>query len=137
MSLAMGLIVASNTHAGVVEIDVTGIAQARGHVRVELCTRTTFLTKDCPYQGAAVAMRGATLVHISNVAPGEYAAQAFVDETDEGVVHQNVLGIPRERIGFSNDAPLRARGPRFKDAAFAVGVEMRRITLKVRRLFGD
>ncbi len=127
---------ASVAHASLVEVAVTGIAQARGHVRVELCTRTTFLTRDCPYQGNAPAMRGATLVEISNVPPGEYAAQAFHDETDQGVVHQNAFGIPRERIGFSNDAPLHIQGPRFIDAAFSVGSEMRRITLKVGHLIG-
>lgn len=129
------LAVAQVAHASLVEVAVTGVAQARGHVRVELCTRTTFLTRDCPYQGEAPATPGATLVHISNVAPGRYAAQAFQDETDQGVVHQNAFGIPRERIGFSNDAPLHVRGPRFIEAAFSVGSEMRRITLKVGHLF--
>ena len=130
------LAVAQVAHASLVEVAVTGVAQARGHVRVELCTRTTFLTRDCPYQGEAPATLGATLVDISNVAPGQYAAQAFQDETDQGVVHQNAFGIPRERIGFSNDAPLHVRGPRFIEAAFSVGHEMRRITLKVGHLFG-
>ena len=124
-------------HAGLVEVAVNGIAEARGHVRVELCTRNTFLTNDCPYQGVAVATRGATLVRIANVPPGEYAAQAFQDETDQGVVHQNMLGIPKERIGFSNDAPLHVKGPRFTEAAFAVGGDMRQITLKVKHLFGN
>ena len=136
-ALLASVVVVGAAHAGLVEIAVTGIAEARGHVRVELCTKTTFLTKDCPYQGMAPAMRGATLVQISNVPPGEYAAQAFHDESDQGVVHQNVFGIPRERIGFSNDAPLRVKGPRFNDAAFSVGGEMRRITLKVKHLFGQ
>jgi uncharacterized protein (DUF2141 family) len=137
LAFATSAMLATAAHAGLVEIAVTGIAEARGHVRVELCTRTTFLTKDCPYQGVARAMRGETLVQISNVPPGEYAAQAFQDETDQGIVHQNLFGVPRERIGFSNDAPLRVKGPRFGDAAFSVGGEMRKITLKVKHLFGE
>lgn len=122
--------------AAIVEVAVTGVAQARGHVRVELCTRDTFLTEACPYQGAAPATVGATVVRIAEVPPGVYAAQAFHDETDQGVIHQNLLGVPRERVGFSNDAPLHVRGPRFKEAAFLVGDEAERITLKLRRLFG-
>ncbi len=137
LTLVTLVMVASTAHAGLVEIAVTGIAQARGHVRVELCTKTTFLTKDCPYQGMAPAMRGATLVQISNVPPGEYAAQAFHDETDQGVVHQNAFGVPRERVGFSNDARLHVSGPRFNDAAFSVGSEMRKITLRVKHLFAE
>lgn len=132
---AVALLVAAPLRAAIVEVAVTGIAEARGHIRVELCTQDTFLTQSCPYQGEAPAKIGATVVRIASVAPGEYAAQAFHDETDQGVVHQNLLGIPRERIGFSNDAPLRIRGPRFRDAAFVVGEEVARITLRLRHLF--
>jgi uncharacterized protein (DUF2141 family) len=135
MLVALGLVAAAPSRAALVEIAVTGVAEARGHVRVELCTRDTFLKESCPYQGAAPATPGATLVKISNVPPGEYAVQAFHDESDQGVVHQNLLGIPRERIGFSNDAPLHISGPRFKDAAFSVGDEAKRVTLKLRHLF--
>jgi uncharacterized protein (DUF2141 family) len=121
--------------ASVVEVAVTGVVEARGHVRVELCTKSTFLTLDCPYQGAAPAKVGATLVRIE-APPGLYAAQAFQDVTDQGVVHQNFLGVPREKVGFSNDAPVHLHGPRFKDAAFLVSDEMKKITLRLRRFFG-
>ena len=123
-------------HAALVQIAVTGVTQARGHVRVELCPESRFLTDTCPIQGQAPASVGSTVVTIADVPPGQYAVQAFHDVTDQGVVHQNLLGVPREAIGFSNDAPLRLHGPRFKDAAFSVGREAQRITLKLRRLFG-
>ncbi len=132
----LGLASASaQAHATMVQIAVTGVGDSRGHVRVELCTKDTFLTSACPYQGAAPATPGLTWVTIAEVPPGEYAAQAFHDETDAGVVHQNILGIPRERIGFSNNAPLHVRGPLWKDAAFSVGSEVSRISLKLRHLF--
>lgn len=134
--LALGCVpVSAVAHAAMVQIAVTGVTEARGHVRVELCTKDTFLTNDCPYQGQAPAVVGSTLVTVADVPPGQYAVQAFHDVTDQGVVHQNVLGIPKESIGFSNDAPLRLRGPRFRDAAFFVGHEAQSITLKLRRLF--
>lgn len=134
-AVAAGVLLAASARAAVVEIAVTGIVEARGHVRVQLCTKDTFLKPSCPYEGAAPATVGATMVKINAVEPGEYAVQAFHDESDQGVVHQNFLGIPRERIGFSNDAAVHVHGPRFKDAAFMVGQEAERITLKVRHLF--
>lgn len=136
LTIAASLAFVGAAHAGLVEIAVTGVARARGHVRVELCTKDTFLTEDCPYQGAALATPGSTVVRISNVPPGDYAAQAFQDETDQGVVHQNFIGIPKERVGFSNDAPLHVKGPRFSDASFMVGGDSRHITLRVKHLFG-
>lgn len=125
----------ARAHAGDVIIAVTGVVEARGHVRVDLCTRRTFLTDRCTYHADAPAEIGSTLVTVPNVPPGDYAAQVFHDDTDQGVVHRNFFGVPRERIGFSNDARVHIRGPRFAEAAFAVGTEPTRITLHIRRLF--
>jgi uncharacterized protein (DUF2141 family) len=125
----------AGARAAMVQIEVTGVTQARGHVRVELCTKDTFLTDACQIQGQAPAVVGTTLVTVNDVPPGQYAVQAFHDVTDQGVVHQNLLGIPKESVGFSNNAPLRLRGPRFADAAFFVGKGALSITLRLRRLF--
>jgi uncharacterized protein (DUF2141 family) len=125
------------SRAAEVAVHVTGVSNPRGHVRVELCTRRTFLTDACPYTAAAPATVGETVVEISEVPPGEYAIQAFDDDLDAGHVHQNILGIPRERVGFSNDAPLHVQGPIFSEAAFKVGEGAREVTLRLRKvLFG-
>lgn len=126
---------AATARAALVEVEVTGVNDNRGHIHVDICTQGTFLKDSCPYSGDADAIPGATVVTVAGVPPGEYAVQAFHDETGEGVIHQNVLGIPREPIGFSNDAPLHLRGPRFSDAAFVVNRDVERITLKLRHLF--
>jgi uncharacterized protein (DUF2141 family) len=120
--------------AAVVEIAVTGVVHARGHIHVDLCTEDTFLKDNCPYEGSAVATPGATVVTITGVPPGEYAAQVFHDEHDDGKVRRTVLGIPTEPIGFSNDAPLHVHGPKFREAAFAVEHGVERITLKLRSI---
>ncbi|HEY5070419.1 MAG TPA: DUF2141 domain-containing protein [Caulobacteraceae bacterium] len=129
------LIATAPARAAMVEVSVNGVTDARGHIRVDLCTRDTFLKPSCPYSGAAEAMTGSTTVKIAGVPPGQYAIQAFHDETDQGVVHQNFLGIPREAIGFSNDAPVHLRGPSFADAAFTVERGMQRISIRLRHLF--
>lgn len=134
VAVLAALALAQPARATIVEVTVTGVTSTRGHVRVELCTRETFLTQDCIYQGSAPAQVGSTVVRME-VPPGVYAAQAFHDVTDQKVVHQNFLGVPRERIGFSNDAPVHLHGPRFKDAAFSVGDDVQRITLRLRRFF--
>ena len=118
--------------AAVVEVAVTGVVNARGHIHVDLCTEDTFLKDNCPYEGSAVATPGSTLVRITGVPPGQYAAQVFHDEHDDGHVHRTILGIPTEPIGFSNDAPLHLHGPKFKEAAFAVAHGVERITLRLR-----
>jgi uncharacterized protein (DUF2141 family) len=132
-ALAFALADASAS-AAVVEIAVTGVTQARGHVHVDLCTEDTFLKENCPYEGSAPAVPGATIVKIAGVPPGQYAAQVFHDEDDRGRIKRNFLGIPTEPVGFSNDAPLHLHGPRFADAAFAVEHGVEKITLRLRDL---
>ncbi len=132
--LALAVSSALPASAAVVEIAVTGVVQARGHIHVELCTQDTFLKPNCPYVGSAAATPGATVVKIAGVPPGQYAAQVFHDENDDGEIKRNFLGIPTEPIGFSNDAPLHLRGPRFTEAAFAVEHGVEKITLKLRDL---
>jgi uncharacterized protein (DUF2141 family) len=122
------------SQAAQLEVHVTGVSNPHGHVRVELCTRQTFLTSSCPYMGAAPATLGDTVVEISEVPPGEYAIQAYDDDLDAGHVHQNILGIPREPVGFSNDAPLHVQGPIFSEAAFKVGEGAREVTLRLRKI---
>jgi uncharacterized protein (DUF2141 family) len=137
LGLMAVVIGAGASQAAQVDVHVTGVSNPRGHVRVELCTRQTFLTDACPYTAAAPATVGDTVVQLSEVPPGEYAIQAFDDDLDAGHVHQNILGIPRERVGFSNDAPLHVQGPIFSEAAFKVGEGAREVTLRLRKvLFG-
>jgi uncharacterized protein (DUF2141 family) len=120
--------------AGDVTVSVANVRGDMGHVRVALCTQATFLKDDCAYNASAPARRGETVVNVTGVEPGHYAAQVFYDDTDAGKVHQNVLGIPREGVGFSNDARLHLRGPRFRDAAFPVAEGGAQIRLKLRYL---
>jgi uncharacterized protein (DUF2141 family) len=126
---------AGAAHATMIDIHITGVEDDRGLVRVELCTKQTFLTGACPYSAAAPATAGETVVQVQ-APPGEYAIQAYHDDTDSGHVHQNFLGIPKERIGFSNDAPLRLHGPRWDDAAIEVGTGLQSVTLRLRHLIG-
>ncbi len=124
---------AAPAQGAIVEVAVSGIEAARGHVRVQLCTKDTFLKPNCPYRGEAPAEVGSTVVKVNDVTPGQYAVQAFQDENDTGRLERNFLGVPKEGVGFSNDAPVGVRGPSFKDAAFTVEKGVERISLKLRR----
>ena len=61
-----------------------------------------------------------------------WAAQAFHDENRNGVIDRNLLGIPKEGLGFSNDAPFRFGPPAFADAAVQVVAPGGRIRLTLR-----
>ena len=117
---------------GVVEIEVAGVRNGHGHVLAALCDRREFLSERCRLNGAVEARPGSVLVRVTSVPPGTYAVQAWHDENDNGRIDRDMLGIPREGIGFSRDAPIRFGPPSFKDAQFAVGDGGGRTTLRLR-----
>lgn len=108
---------------GVVEVTVTGVRNAAGHVLVAVCDQASFLAPTCPYRGRAPARPGAVLVRVTGVPAGTYAVQAFHDENDNGKLDRNFLGMPREGMGFSRDAPMRFGPPDFAAAAVTLTAE--------------
>jgi uncharacterized protein (DUF2141 family) len=111
---------AAQDRRGPIEIVVWNIRKGIGHIRVDICTKATFVHAhlNCPYHGAAPAQAGMTAVMVPDVPQGDFAAQVFQDEQDIGRVPRSVIGIPLVGVGFSNDAPAPLRPPRFADARF-------------------
>ncbi len=110
---------------------VEGLRFSGGSVRVDICTPETFLKAECPYSGAALALKGTTMVTVEGVPPGTYAAQIYHDWNDNHRVDRQALGIPKEGLAFSNDAPLGLHGPSFKRAAFVHTDEPQSLTVKL------
>lgn len=133
--LALALLAGTGAGRGAtVAVRVDGVPDARGTVHVELCPRALFLG-DCPTWAEAPAVAGTTVVTLNGVPPGEYAAQAYQDVNRNGRIDRGLFGIPREPIGFSNDAPLGVKGPSFDRARFRVDEPGTSIRFKLRRLF--
>jgi uncharacterized protein (DUF2141 family) len=111
-----------------IQIAVSNVRNDRGHVRVELCTEKQFM-KDCTFSGEAPAHVGTVIVTIRDVPAGRYAAQVSHDENDNHQVDRGWFGIPKEGVGFSNNAKIRMGPPRFAEAAFDHGGMPQRIAL--------
>jgi uncharacterized protein (DUF2141 family) len=117
--------------AGSITVEVSGVRAATGMVRVSVCPRKLFLG-DCPWSGSAPAHGGVVMVVVHDVPPGRYAVQAFHDADADGKLARNWMGIPREGIGFSNDAMAHLTYPRFSVAAFEHGATAQHIPVTVR-----
>ena len=114
------LLTAGSARAADVAVTVSGVRNAHGKVLVALCSQADFLHPHCTWKAHAAARPGVVHVTITGVPPGTYAAQAFHDENGNGRLDRNFLGLPREGMGFSRDAPMHYGPPRFDSAAFPV-----------------
>jgi len=121
--------------AATLTAEIDNIRNARGHVHVDVCPQDRFLKDDCPYSGDAVARTGKTIVLVRDVPPGRYAVQAFHDENDNHRVDRALFGIPKEGVGFSNDAPIGLGPPKWADAVFTVALDTT-IRLRMRYFLG-
>lgn len=118
------------------DIELTGVEDSRGVVRVAVCTPATFTTKQCPFFGAVPAHPGSVVVSVEGIPPGRYAVQAYHDGDGNGRLRRGLFGLPAEAIGFSRDAPLRLGPPRFEDAAIDVSEPATTTSLRLRHVGG-
>lgn len=118
------------------DIELTGVEDSRGLVRVAICTPETFATKNCPFFGAVPAHPGSVVVSVGGIPPGRYAVQAYHDGDGNGRLRRGLFGLPAEAIGFSRDAPLRLGPPRFEDAAIDVSEPATATSLRLRHVGG-
>jgi uncharacterized protein (DUF2141 family) len=103
----------------VVRVSVTNIRAQQGFIMVALYDeanwgRTAVTRARVPVTGDVVAFT------LTAPAPGRYAIRMFQDVNGDGAMDTNVIGIPTEPIGFSNNAPLQFGPPAFDVAAFEV-----------------
>jgi len=61
-----------------------------------------------------------TRVSVGSVQSGEYAIRVFHDTNSNQKLDSNLLGIPNEPFGFSNDATGNFGPAKWKDAKFTV-----------------
>lgn len=121
---------------GILTFQIANVRSDNGHVHVEICPEPRFLKDDCPYSADAPAHMGTTTVTIRGVPPGRYAAQVFHDENNNRRVDRALFGVPKEGVGFSNDARISLGPPKFTDAAFDANGQSENLTLHMRYFLG-
>ena len=75
-------------------------------------------SQTAPMQG------GKARLVFTGLAPGRYALRAFADENGNGKLDTNLMGMPTERYGFSNDAKGNRAAPGFDAAAIRVDADL-------------
>lgn len=122
-------------NAATLTAEIGNVRNVRGHVHIDICSQDRFLKANCLYAGDAPARIGNTVVVVQGVPPGRYAVQAYHDENDNRDVDRGLFGIPKEGIGFSNDARIAFGPPKWADAMFELQGDIR-IHLKLRYFLG-
>ena len=96
------------------------MATQKGSVNVAVYdSDESFLSFDRVLKTDSVAANeGSVEFNIPDLPPGEYALAVFHDENNNGKLDTNWLGIPKEKVAFSN-AKMKTFGPpKYHECAF-------------------
>jgi uncharacterized protein (DUF2141 family) len=94
---------------------------AGGTVRIALCPSAQSYDSEKGCKVLAQKASGQVVrLDVRDLQEGRYAIKAFHDVNDSGEMDFNLIGIPKEPYGFSNDATATMSAPKFEQAAFVV-----------------
>lgn len=124
---------AGTAHAADLTIEVGGVDSGDGKVVVSIYKSSdSFLKKPLASVSVAALKQGVKAV-FSNLEPGDYAASAYHDENDNGKLDTNMLGIPKEPTGASNNAQGKLGPPKYEQAKFNLAAADMAINFQLRR----
>jgi len=114
-----------------VSVHVTGLERDEGSVRIAVFDGPEGFTEE-PHLAVVVSPTDLSAEWTVRLPYGVYAVAVVHDADDNGRLNTNLLGMPRERYGFSNDARGTFGPPSFEDASVVVAEPSVRIPVNVR-----
>lgn len=110
------ILAASLSHAADLTVQVNDLKSAEGSVMIAVFNSAAdFMKKPVASMQSAASLAGSAAV-IKDLPAGEYAVVVYHDANGNGKLDKNLMGIPTEDYGFSNNAAGKFGPPSF-DAA--------------------
>ncbi len=132
--IALAALTACHTAgAATLTVKAEGFDNSDGFVRIQLAASEAAWQNQEKAHSARVekAVEGTMTLTFNDLPAGTYALRLIHDENGNDQLDTNMVGIPKEGYGFSNDAG--SFGPaKWKDAAFEVTESGSDITIRVR-----
>lgn len=120
---------------GTLVVLLDGFRNSQGNVIVSLFRQSKGFPEDMnravENADAAITDRKARVV-FENISYGEYALSVLHDENRNGRMDSNLMGIPREGHGASNNPERQFAPPKFEEARFLLDSEEKSLTVRVR-----
>lgn len=122
-TLSAALSLTAIAHAATLTVEINGISAASGILSAKVAASADEhdgKVKHTAGERVNVSAKGTVTLHFANLAPGNYAISVMHDENGNGKLDSNILGIPKEAYGFSNN-PRVMRKPTYDEAKFELG----------------
>lgn len=141
---ALILLMAASTGASITEdkfainLVVSGADPGVGQVLVSLFDSSETYMRDPMIEAeAAVNSEGRADFDLGKHSPGEYAVVVIYDKNGNGKLDTGLFRIPKEKIGFSNNAKGRIGPAKWNDARFFLSDSDIRIDVQLKKAKRD
>lgn len=114
------------------EIDIANIKKLKGSVAIGIFnSENGFLIKGKEYKTKIIKVNS-TIIHceFKDLPDGNYAVAVYHDENSDNKFNTNLLGLPKEAYGFSNNFKPVVSKPKFSDTEFNLNSD-KKITIKL------
>ena len=114
------ILLVTKASAAELKINVSSISSEQGHLLVALFSgEDSYNSGESKWSSRVKVTGDKEEVIFSDLPEGEYAVKMYHDENDNMALDTNILGIPSEGYGFSNNGG-RFGQPEYKKASFKV-----------------
>lgn len=122
--------------AAPVKINFSQTMGKSGKIFFAVFDKASQFPKGKPVKIGSVAISGQRVISATLDLPaGDYAVSTFLDENNNGKLDQNMVGIPKERFGFSNNPRILTGPPSFNDCAVRVLDQENNFDIRLIKLF--
>ncbi len=119
-SLSMIALLSQNAMAADLTVNISDVEQGKGHLMVALYADEEAYTSGKASFASRVKANGEKeIVVFENLPNGEYAIKMYQDENDNNKLDFNMVGIPKEGYGFSNNVGMFG-APEYVEAKFTI-----------------
>jgi len=119
-SLSIILVLSQSAYAAKLTVNISDLEAEKGHLLVALYAGKEDYQngKEIKASKAKVNQKELSVI-FEDIADGEYAIKMYQDENDNNELDKNMMGIPKEGYGFSNNVGMFGQ-PEYKEAKFTV-----------------
>jgi uncharacterized protein (DUF2141 family) len=114
-------------------LKITGLRSEKGQVRIAVFNSSeTWLGEHPAYSSTIKVDSQSVTWKLDDVPYGDYGIAVFHDENKNGKMDKNLLGIPLEPYGFSNNQRVSFGPPKWEKGKFAVRNPTTEISIEVK-----
>lgn len=119
---------------GTLIVKFNGMNSDNGNVIIALCNSDlNYKNHKLPFIGKSIPIdNNSAIIEFEDLPLGDYAIKAFHDEDANNDLNTNILGIPIEDYGFSNNARGLFGPPSWDDAKFRLTEEIKIVEIEIK-----